>query len=72
MPMPKSIVNMLFLMDTIPSHNFANNLNLGSIKTLKLKYCNLMDDHLLEMEIKNFVSLSEISLSHNLLRGERL
>lgn len=37
------------------------------LTVLKLKYCNLMDGHLPEMNLKNYSNLKEVSLSHNLL-----
>lgn len=40
-PEARSLVNMLVLLKYVPSQ-----LNLTSIKILKLKYCNLVDAHL--------------------------
>jgi hypothetical protein len=60
----RTVVHLLSIMARDTIHLISANL-----KVLKLKYCNLVDEHLKEMMLTNYQNLEEVSFSHNLLNG---
>ena len=60
----RSVVHLLSIIARDTTHHISANL-----KVLKLKYCNLVDEHLKYMMLTSYQNLEEVSFSHNLLNG---